>query len=339
MNKRAVALISCGLDSLLAAKIAKDQGAEIAGLHFEHCFLPEHKSTLKRVSEEIGISIAVRNVSNEIIALLENPAHGFGANINPCIDCRIMSFKIAGEYMKEVNASFIITGEVIGQRPMSQNRQALSLIERESELEGKILRPLSALLLKPTEPEKAGMVDREKLFGFKGRTRKPQLELARHLGLTEWQTPAGGCLLTDPGFSSRLKTVMEMGLAINENMVEVVKSGRLFRLQGSTILIIGRNQRENLELEKLIVAGDIVFWPEDVPGPTALLRGKSVKNNIALARQMLARYTDVAPGQKRHGCQKNVSTGEVDKFEFRKYLITRTTGRNKGLAYTLNFKS
>ena len=316
MNKRAVALISCGLDSLLAARIVKDQGIEIVGLHFEHCFLPEHKSTLKRVSEELDVSIAVRNVSNEIIALLENPAHGFGANINPCIDCRIMSFEIAGDYMKEVNASFIVTGEVLGQRPMSQNRQALSLIERESGLEGKILKPLSSLLLEPTEPEKTGVVDREKLFGFKGRTRRPQLELARQLGLVEWLTPAGGCLLTDPGFSSRLKTVMAMGLTINENIVEVVKSGRLFRLHENTMLVIGRNQRENLELEKLAGAGDFVFWPEDAPGPTALLRGKSVKNSLTLARQMLAKYTDVVLSQKRHGCQKNVSTGEVDKFEF-----------------------
>jgi len=316
MNKRAVALISGGLDSLLAAKIVKDRGIEIAGLHFEHCFLQKHKSVLKRISEELSMSIAVRNLSSEIIALLENPAHGFGANMNPCIDCRITSFKTAGDYMKKVNASFIITGEVLGQRPMSQNRQALSLIERESGLEGKILRPLSALLLEPTEPEKACVVDREKLFGFKGKTRGPQLELARQLGLTEWLTPAGGCLLTDPGFSSRLKTVMAMGLTINENMIGVVKSGRLFRLQGNTMLVIGRNQKENLELEKLTVAGDFLFWPEDAPGPTVLLRGESVKDNITLARQMLARYTDVVFSRKRHGCQKNVSTGEVDKFEF-----------------------
>jgi hypothetical protein len=227
-----------------------------------------------------------------------------------------MSFKIAGDYMKEVNASFVVTGEVLGQRPMSQNRQVLSLIERESGLEGKILKPLSALLFEPTEPEKTGIVDRRKLFGFKGRTRRPQLELAMRLGFTEWLMPAGGCLLTDPGFSSRLKTVMEMSLTINENMVEVMKSGRLFRLHENTMLVIGRNQKENIELEKLAVAGDILFWPEDAPGPTALLRGKSVKDNIMLARQMLAKYTDVVLSQKRHGCQKNISTGEVDKFEF-----------------------
>jgi len=323
MNKCAVALISCGLDSLLAARIVKDQGIEIVGLHFEHCFLPEHKSTLKRVSEELGMSIAVRNLSSEIIALLENPAHGFGANMNPCIDCRIIMFRTAADYAKEVKASFIVTGEVLGQRPMSQRRQALSLVERKSGLEGKVLRPLSSLFLEPTEPEKAGVVDREKLFGFKGRIRRPQLELARRLGLTEWLTPAGGCLLTDPGFSSRLKTVMAMSLTINENMVEVMKSGRLFRLQGNTMLVIGRNQKEDLELEKLTVAGDYVFWPEDTPGPTALLRGKSVKDNLTLARQMLAKYTDVVLSQKRHGCQKNVSTGEVDKFEFPEKTLSK----------------
>src|SRR4030043_1004028 len=210
---KAIALLSGGLDSTLAARLVLDQGIELEALNFMtvFCTCPNKGATClasQKAVETLGIPLKVFNVSEEYLNVVRNPKHGYGSNMNPCIDCRIFMLKKAKVYMEESGASFIITGEVLGQRPMSQRRDAMRLIEKEAGLEGLILRPLSAQFLPVTLPEKEIWINRETLLGIQGRSRKPQMKLADHYGIRDYPCPAGGCLLTDPQFANRMKDLM-----------------------------------------------------------------------------------------------------------------------------------
>ena len=231
-------------------------------------------------------------MTDEFLAIVNNPVHGYGSNMNPCIDCRILLYKKAKDLMQQEKASFIISGEVLGQRPMSQQRHTLNLIEKEAGLKGLVVRPLSAKLLDPTIPEQEGWIDREKLLAIGGRGRKEQLQLAKTMGINDYPCPSGGCLLTDPEFSRRVKDLI-LQKALDRAQVMLLRLGRHFRLDVHTKLVVGRNEEENNQLASLAKNGDYLFFPpDDVAGPTALGRGEFSAGLITLSGRILARYFD-----------------------------------------------
>lgn len=296
---RAIALVSGGLDSSLAAKLIKDQGIEIIALNFKTPFcLCDRKSSsgcishARKLADTLAIELKVINVSEDFFRILKNPPHGYGSNMNPCIDCRILMFKKAKEFMQESGAAFIFSGEVVGQRPMSQQKHTLRMIERESGLEGLILRPLSAKILPETIPEIKGWVRREKLLDFNGRSRKPQFNLADCFGIKDYPCPAGGCLLTDPQFSARVKDLIKYG-ELNLNNIESLKVGRHFRFNPQAKLMVGRDEKENQRLLDLARDADYIFRPQKIAGPTALGRGVFDDSLIKLSCGITSRYSDL----------------------------------------------
>ena len=220
---RALAMISGGLDSILAAKIIKDQGIDVIGICFKSYFFNENNA--KRMTKQIGIKLEVVDFSKEHFEMVKNPKHGLGKNMNPCIDCHAMMMRYAGELLEKLDADFIITGEVLNQRPMSQNKQALNVVKKESGFADKILRPLCALNLEPTEMEKSGLVDRNKLLNISGRSRKVQMELAEKYGIKDYPSPAGGCKLTEPNYAIRLKDALTRNENLSEKEIELLKYG------------------------------------------------------------------------------------------------------------------
>jgi len=316
MKIRALALISGGLDSLLAAKLILDQGCEVIGLHFK---IPFCKIDIKKSFPDIGIKIIEVDLGRKFLELIQKPHYGFGANMNPCIDCKILMFSQAKELMSGWGAKFIITGEVLGQRAMSQNKQALKLIRQRSGLDDLLLRPLSAQFFPPSLAEKEGWVKREKLLNFNGRIRTPQMRLARDFGLNDYANPAGGCLLTDPGFSKRLVELLAHDELNLENL-ELLKVGRHFRLGRHTRLVVGRDEGENNQLAQLALAGDYLFSPQkDLAGPTALARGLINQELIFLSSQITSAYTD-ALGLKKIGVFYRQLPAAIDNLQQIVYL-------------------
>ena len=297
---KAIALISGGLDSILAAKVIQEQGIDIIPLHFKIPFCQRDKKVASNkgdkfslVADNLGIELKIVDIGAEFLKLLENPKYGFGTNMNPCIDCKILMLTKAKELLKVMDAAFVVTGEVLGQRPMSQHRQALETIERKSGLEDLVLRPLSAKLLTETTPERQGWIDRGKLLDFSGRTRKPQMELAKNFNIENYPNPAGGCLLTDPEFSRRLKDLMAHQ-EFNMHNIELLKFGRHFRIHPEAKLIVGRNEKENAELVNSVKSNDLLFMPTDeIAGPTSLGRGNFNAESIKLSCQITCRYCDL----------------------------------------------
>jgi hypothetical protein len=299
---KAIALISGGLDSILAAKVIQNQGIEIIPLHFKTPFSHKNKESScgsgssgypEALVKHLGAVLRSMDLAEDFFEIIRSPRYGFGSNMNPCIDCKILMLKKAREFMAGADAKFIITGEVLGQRPMSQHKQALKIIARGAGLEGLILRPLSARLLPETIPEEQGWVERVKLLSFSGRTRRPQMELAKELNITEYPNPAGGCLLTDPGFSGRLKEFLLHGQLSKEN-VELLKIGRHFRLTPDTKLVVGRDEEEDNLLLAFARENDYLFFPSDeLAGPTALGRGVFNAGLIKLSCAITCRYCDL----------------------------------------------
>lgn len=293
MSIKALALLSGGLDSTLAIKVIMEQGIEVIALNFVtvFCRCTSHgkcKLEAVKVAENFGIPIKVLNCTERFVEIVKKPKFGYGRNMNPCIDCRINYFRTAGEYMKEIGASFIITGEVLGQRPMSQRRDAMKLIDKEAGLTGYVLRPLCAKHLEPTIPEKTGLVDREKLLNIKGRSRKEQIQLADIFQIKDYPCSAGGCLLTDPEFGHRMKdSITHSDATVND--VHLLKVGRHLRLDPKTKVIIGRKEEENDRIHKLSQDGDVLLRLVDIPGPLTLLRGEATEDNILLAARLTAR--------------------------------------------------
>jgi len=293
---KAIALLSGGLDSTLAARLVLDQGIELEALNFMtvFCTCTNKGATClasQKAVETLGIPLKVFNVSEEYLNVVRNPKHGYGSNMNPCIDCRIFMLKKAKVYMEESGASFIITGEVLGQRPMSQRRDAMRLIEKEAGLEGLILRPLSAQFLPVTLPEREGWIDREKLLNIQGRSRKPQMKLAEQFNIRDYPCPAGGCLLTDPGFARRIRDLMENQYDFSLNDVHLLKFGRHFRLSPTVKLVVGRNEEENQKIETFSLAGDVLLKTVHYPGPVSLLRGEADSPELDKAASIMVRYS------------------------------------------------
>ena len=244
------------------------------------------------MAKNLNLKLFSINVSDEYLEIVKNPKHGYGSNMNPCIDCRILLFKKAKEIMQKEGASFVITGEVLGQRPMSQKLNTMRLIEKEADLEGLVLRPLSAKLLGPTIPEKEGWIARDKLLAIVGRSRKEQIALACELGINDYPCPSGGCLLTDPEFSRRLKDLMKHD-TFNLDNIQLLKVGRHFRLSNTSKLVVGRNEKENERILNLALENDYLFIPLSIAGPTALGRGIFNEELIRISGGITSRYCDI----------------------------------------------
>ena len=268
---KALVLFSGGLDSVLAMKILEKQGIETTGICFSSSFFGADKA--QKIAKTNNIKIVVKDFNKEILSLVKNPPHGLGKNMNPCIDCHATMFEKAQEFAEENNYDFLASGEVLGQRPFSQNKEALLKVAKIADEE--ILRPLSAQLLPETKFEKAGLVDREKLLDIQGRQRNRQIELAKELGVKEFEAPAGGCLLTDPGFASRLKKALEELPEINSEDVDLLKWGRVYwaKLKNKPVLVvIGRKKEDNDNLRVLNKKSDLLLTPQGVMGPDILIR-------------------------------------------------------------------
>lgn len=293
---KAIALFSGGLDSILSARIIIEQGIEVRGVHFNSLFLAakENGVMLKDHACLAGIvELCHIDITDRMIEIIAAPRYGFGSQINPCIDCRILMLQQCRELMQDYGASFIITGEVLGQRPMSQRRAAFELMDKQSGLQGLVLRPLSALLLDETVPEKQGWVNRAGLYGISGRQRIQQIALTGKLAIKQYPNASGGCLLTDPQFCRRMKDLLNH-CEFNRDAAGLLKIGRHFRLSKSTKLIVGRDESENKSLSAAAKPGDYLFFPaENIAGPTCLGKGVFSEDLIHLASSIACRYCDL----------------------------------------------
>jgi len=325
---KAIGLLSGGLDSTLAVKLMMNQGIEVTALNFITPFCTCTKKGCRheasRIAKEFVIKIKVIAVKEDYIKMVKNPKYGYGKNINPCIDCRIFMLKKAKEYMEEMNASFLFTGEVLGQRPMSQRRKAMTLIEKEAGLEGLILRPLSAQFLEPTIPEKEGLIDREKLFGIRGRWRKPQMKLAEELNIKDYQCPAGGCRLTDLQFARKVREAFEHNEDSVGDMI-LLRYGRHFRLPSGVRVIVGRNEEENSIISRFAEEKDLLMEVVGFGSPITLLKDSCDKRDIKMAASVCVRYSNYkGKAEVRIGCRERWKKNlfiEPIKEEFKKYLI------------------
>ncbi|HJU33966.1 MAG TPA: hypothetical protein VJ695_02470 [Nitrososphaera sp.] len=296
---KAVALLSGGLDSQLAVRIMLEQGVDVEAVAVKTPFCDFDcgkgcGQRVKEVADELGIKLSTVYLGEEYLRMLKNPKYGYGSGMNPCIDCRGMMYNAAKEQMKKTNADFVITGEVLFQRPMSQNHRALHIIEKETGMECKVVRPLSAKHLPRTEAETRGLINREDMSDIKGRSRKSQLALAKQFGIFEPPNAAGGCLLTDPAFSKRIKDLIDHSTKVPSlNDVELLKVGRHFRVTPDAKFVVGRNREENDLIRALAGEDDIIIEVKDFVGPTCILRCKNYDSSLLLkCAAIAARYSD-----------------------------------------------
>lgn len=301
MKSKAVALISGGLDSILAAKVVMEQGFDVIGLYFTSAFSKsygqEEETPAARVSKSVGIDLRIVDMGQDYIDLVRSPVHGFGKHMNPCIDCKIFMLKHTRAVMQEIDAPFAVTGEVLGQRPMSQRRDTLSIIERDAGLKGLVLRPLSAALLPPIKAEQDGLIHREKLLGISGRSRTVQLQLAERYGITGYSAPAGGCLLTDKNFSEKLRDLFDDRPAVTPADIRLLTIGRHYRLDTGAKVVLGRDNKENNVLLSLVPYGYQLFTPAGFPGPVALLDGSLTQDIKQIIGRLIITYSKQVEGR------------------------------------------
>jgi tRNA-uridine 2-sulfurtransferase len=295
---KAISLFSGGLDSILATELIRRQGIDVITFNIKTPFgIPKKDGTSEaaQAADQLKVPLKVVTVERDYLKMLRKPKHGYGRNLNPCVDCKIFILKKAKKYAKEIGADFIFTGEVLGERPMSQHYPALKLIAEESGLKGKLLRPLSAKLLPETAAEKKGLVDRNKLLSIQGRSRKPQFELAKEYGIATYPSPAGGCLLTCEEYTKKLQDLLDNKKRLSMVDVALLRVGRHFRL-GKNKIIVGRNESENKFLISNKIRSDFYFEPSDIVGPTSLLQGHKTKIAIETAAKLTASYSDAKSG-------------------------------------------
>ena len=288
---KGISLLSGGLDSMLAICVLREQGIEMEGVVFKSPFFDIKAA--RRAAAQLNVKLHVLDFSEDILTLVRHPPHGFGGAMNPCIDCHAAMIRRAGEFMRAEGYDFVSTGEVLNQRPMSQNRRSLEMVAEASGLKGLLLRPLSAQLLDPTEPELDGRVDRSRLCAIQGRNRQPQLELVRKYGITEYPSPAGGCLLTEKGFCRKLRDLFDHteGIPSVED-VELMKFSRQFRLPEGGRIIVGRNRADNQALKALVAKGRTILHTVNVPGPTAAILGPISEGDLLRTAAIIADYGD-----------------------------------------------
>lgn len=323
---RALGLTSGGLDSILSALVLRDQQIEVAWVNFETPFFRSDKA--RRAARMTGIPLRVENITRVYVEMLKNPPCGYGTHMNPCLDCHALMLKLAGSIMKKEGFDFLFTGEVLGQRPMSQTKPSLRYVEKRSGFEGYILRPLSAKLLSPTIPEQHGLVDRERLLDISGRSRKRQMKLAEASGITDYPSPGGGCLLTDPGFAGRVKDLLDHQDDCEERDFELLKYGRHFRLHDKYKVVVGRTREDNRHIARLIDPHqDIELRMSDFPGPIVLIPSGAPKDFIRTAAALCAAYSRAQDDQPARVCVKGPDVSEIltvqsdSRAKYHPYLI------------------
>ena len=302
-KKKVVVLLSGGLDSQLAIKMLQEQGLDVSAVAIKTPFCDFDCGRgcgfeIRERADDLDVNLKTVYLGDEYIEMLKHPKHGIGAGFNPCIDCRSMMFGAAKKHMEEIGAEFIISGEVLGQRPMSQHAPALRTIENESDLVGKIVRPLSAALLPETDPEKDGLIKRENLGMIRGRTRRNQLDMAKKYGIENPPNAGGGCLLTEPHFGIKAKDLFSHTKNPTRNDIDLLKIGRHFRLDEETKFIVGRNKDENEMIKAIALPGDILLEAKDFVGPVSILRGSNAKQHLKFASSITLRYSD-APNNEQ----------------------------------------
>jgi tRNA-specific 2-thiouridylase len=296
--KKAIALLSGGLDSILAVLTILRQGIEVKALAFLTPFNCDirgkslYVSNTTSFAERFGFDVKLCTLTHEFIEILKKPEFGYGKNMNPCIDCRILMLKEARKFMNTLGADFIITGEVLGQRPMSQRKEMFYIIDSKAGVMDYVLRPLSAKLLNITHPEAKGLINREMLYDFSGRSRKPQIALAKELGLMDYPAPAGGCLLTEPNFAYRLKDLLIYNPVPHIREISLLKIGRHFRFNPSCKIIVGRDKAENEIIESLSGDRDYLLKVEGYGSPITLMVGEITEEALKIAASLCARYSD-----------------------------------------------
>jgi hypothetical protein len=330
---KAIALYSGGLDSTLAVLVMKKQGVDVMPVMFVTDFgcsvsrRSGYKSPFPS-EEKLGFGVEKYYLGEEFFELVKNPKFGLGSNMNPCIDCKALMLKIAKRLMDERGADFIITGEVIGQRPMSQRQGTFPKIEKEAGVSGLVVRPLCAKHLAPSIPEEKGLIDREKLYDISGRSRKRQIALAAELGLTEYPQPAGGCLLTDPTFSFRLRELLSRNPSPSVREIRLLRLGRHFRAEDGFKIIVGRDELDNDALEKIVSPEDNILMVEgDYGTPLVLAEAGITQGGLELAARLCARYSaarnlpKVAVGITSCGKPYSLEASPADETEISKFII------------------
>jgi hypothetical protein len=287
-NCKGLSLMSGGLDSQLAIRVLERAGAEVEAVCFNSPFFDI--SDAQATADRLEVKLRIVDFTDDILRLVKSPAHGFGGALNPCIDCHATMIMRAGELMTQLGYDFVATGEVQGQRPMSQNKQALGVVEKCSGLKGRLIRPLSAKLLEPTIPEIEGKLNREALLDISGRGRERQIQLAAEFEITDYPSPAGGCKLTEAGFARKLKDLMDHEGLDQRALVELLVVARRFRLPGGTGVILGRDANENRHL-KSFEGRYTVILPVNVPGPTAIIPEVKSESDLELAKELVAAYS------------------------------------------------
>jgi tRNA-specific 2-thiouridylase len=322
---KALALLSGGLDSILATKLMVEQGIDVVAFNVTSpfCLCKKGGCGAVEAAKQLDVKLKVVYAGLEYLKIVRKPKHGYGRNMNPCIDCRIFLLKKAKKIAKELGASFIFTGEVLDERPMSQHYPAMKIIEEEAGLKGKILRPLSARLLPETEIEKKGLVDRAKLLEIRGMSRKPQIKLAAEFNIKDYPCPAGGCLLTDKEFANKMRDLFGHRKRCGLADVNLLKLGRHFRL-GQNKIVVGRNEVENKALAAGKARNDYFFEVSVIAGPITILQGGKTRKAVATAAALTAFYSDaktdkVTVNFGRERLDKSISVqvpsrGEIEKL-------------------------
>jgi len=324
---KAVGLFSGGLDSALAIKLMQEQGIDVVALNLvsPFCTCVEGGSSIVGLARKLGVPVKLMNKGEDYLKIVRNPKNGYGKNLNPCIDCRIFILKKAKKYAKEIGAKFIFTGEVLGQRPMSQHYKTLMFIEKEAGLKGKLVRPLCAGLLPITEAEKKGWIDGEKLLKFRGRKRTPQLDLAKKFRISGFMCGGSGCRLTHKEYARKLRDLFDNKKRVFVNNVKILSFGRHFRY-GKNKIIVGRDEFDNKQILKLKQKTDTILEVRGYVGPTTLLEGKANKKVIELAASLTAKYSDakgseVVVGYGREKLDKEVVVRKIGGEEINSLRI------------------
>jgi tRNA U34 2-thiouridine synthase MnmA/TrmU len=329
MTTRAVALLSGGLDSILAIRILQEQGIEVEALNFRTMFAC-CQETASQAAAQLGVRLSVIGAEDEYLDVIRKPQFGYGRGVNPCIDCRIYMFERSRTFMEEVGASMVVSGEVLGQRPKSQKRIDLEIIARHSGLEGQLLRPLSAKLLPATIPELDGEVDRERLYDFSGRSRKGLIALAREFGLKDHEipSPSTGCTLTEPNFAPRVRDLIQIQPRNSAWDFELLKSGRHIRYTDDTKMVVGRNQTDNDMLEYLAAREDArvsaVMRPKNFTGPVVFVIGAADASALEFAGGLIMRYSKCSGDEPQVSVQRDGKVETRTVKEHTKALLAKT---------------
>jgi tRNA-specific 2-thiouridylase len=329
--KKALVLYSGGLDSILTVKVLESSGVPIEAIHFLNPFREKTDPVnIVTAAAQLGIKLHLQPLGEEYLRLISNPSHGYGKRMNPCVDCRIYQLKLAKQLMNEYGASFLATGEVLDQRPNSQRHDALDIVERDAGVRGILLRPLTARHLRPTIPELEGWVDRNQLLDLKGRGRTPQIELAARFGITDYPTPAGGCLLTQEEYSQKIVDLLANHTALAMRTVELLRWGRHLRLSPEVKIIVGKDATENAQLIRLATPDDFVMESRDYSGPVTLFCGPEQPRLLELAAAITAGYSRIPDKQpvtvtvEQAGQTKSLTVLPLERATIRQYFVYKT---------------